>query len=323
MNENRVHSGRTPALLRILQEHSDEAHRISMPDLILMLEEEGFPAERKAVYASLQALQEAGFDIRFSRSGGRQGYWLNSTYSPAEILVLRSAVNESPSLSPAVSRSLSAKLLNELSRFQAESLPSSAMFAGKTDNEEVLNSVTVLLSAIRESRSVTFRYYDLTVTKQKRYRRSSQNYHLLPCSIVSQNGRFYCVCWSKTHQSFANYRIDKMSALAPADLWDPVPFDEKRWMETSFMMYRGEPGTVTLKCDIGMTNIVFDQFGRDVMISATDADSFTFSIRSSVSPTLISWILMFYDRVTVIRPNELKEELRKIAKTVLKTYPND
>ena len=57
MNENRVYSGRTPALLRILQENSDEAHRISMPELILMLEEDGFPAERKAVYASLQALQ--------------------------------------------------------------------------------------------------------------------------------------------------------------------------------------------------------------------------------------------------------------------------
>ena len=132
MNENRVYSGRTPALLRILQENSDEAHRISMPELILMLEEEGFPAERKAVYASLQALQDAGFDIRFSRSGGRQGYWLNSTYSPAEILVLRSAVCESPSLSPAVSRSLCTKLLSELSTFQAASLPSPELFSGRS-----------------------------------------------------------------------------------------------------------------------------------------------------------------------------------------------
>lgn len=323
MNEIRVNAGRTPALLRILQEHSDPAHRISMPELISVLEEEGFPAERKAVYASLRALQEAVFDIRFSRSGGKQGYWIQRTYTPAEILLLRNAVYESPSLSPSASETLSAKLLQELSTYQADALPEAAMFAGKTDNEDVLESVSILLDAIKESRSVRFQYYDLTVTRQKRYRRNRQAYHLLPCSILSYSGRIYCVCWSDTHHSFANYRVDKMSSLSADDVWDPVPFDAKRWIETSFMMYRGEPGTVTLRCDNSLTNIVFDQFGKDVMISAISPENFTVSIRTSVSPTLISWILMFYDRIEVVRPDDLIDELRKIAKTVLKTYPED
>ena len=68
---------------------------------------------------------------------------------------------------------------------------------------------------------------------------------------------------------------------------------------------------------------VFDQFGKDVMISAISPENFTVSIRTSVSPTLISWILMFYDRIEVLRPDDLIDELRKIAKTVLKTYPED
>ncbi len=321
MNEN-LNSLRTPALLRILQKKSDSAHRISMPNLILELEEEGIPAERKSVYASIRALQDAGFDIRFSRSGGKQGYWLKGNYSPAEILVLQNAVCESPSLSASDSRILAAKLLDELSDYQAESLPHPELFSGKTDNEEVLSSISILLEAIRESRAVAFQYYDLTVTKQKRYRRSRQAYHLLPCAVISYSGRFYCVCWSEVHRSFANYRVDKMSSLSAEEPRDPVPFDLQRWMETSFMMYRGEPGTVTLRCDSSMTSIVFDRFGKDVLISETGPDHFTFSIRSSVSPTLISWILMFYDRVEVLRPDDLKKELRKIAETVLKTYPN-
>ena len=211
----------------------------------------------------------------------------------------------------------------ELSSYQADVLPEAAMFAGKTDNEDVLESVSILLDAIKESRSVRFQYYDLTVTKQKRYRRNRQAYHLLPCSILSYSGRIYCVCWSDTHHSFANYRVDKMSSLLADDVWDPVPFDAERWIETSFMMYRGEPGTVTLRCDNSLTNIVFDQFGKDVMISAITPENFTVSIRTSVSPTLISWILMFYDRIEVLRPDDLIDELRKIAKTVLKTYPED
>ncbi len=323
MNEKKESQRRTPAVLRILQQYSDPDHRISMPELISRLEERGIPTERKAVYASLRALKEEGFAVCFSRKQGLQGYWLPRTYTPAEILILRNAVYESASLSPHATKQLTDKLCSELSEAQAASLPEAEYFSGKTDNEQVLPSISLLLEAVRDCRSVLFRYYDLTVTKAKRYRKNAMQYHLLPVSILSYSGRYYCVCYSPVHKSFANYRIDKMSALQPAEQWESVPFDVHRWMESSFMMYRGDPGTITLKCDLSLTAIVFDQFGRDVLISAIEPDSFTVSIRSSVSPTLISWIIMFHTRVRVLHPVSLIEELQKTAETILKTYPHE
>ena len=47
MSEIRVNAGRTPALLRILQEHSDPAHRISMPELISALERAALITEER------------------------------------------------------------------------------------------------------------------------------------------------------------------------------------------------------------------------------------------------------------------------------------
>ena len=57
-----------------------------------------------------------------------------------------------------------------------------------------------------------------------------------------------------------------------------------------------------------------------MIVSRHDSTSFTVSIRSSLSPTLVSWILMFYDRIKVIAPQELIEELKTIAETLRKTY---
>ncbi|MBR4457102.1 MAG: WYL domain-containing protein [Solobacterium sp.] len=313
-------------ILLILQElsiHSDEAHRLSMPQILAMLESAGYPASRKTVYSCLEVLRDRGYAIRFSRSGGMQGYWLERKYTPAEILFLQNAVAESVSLSPAESTALIGKLDAELSIAQQELLEDTSLFAGKTDNDQVLSSIGILLQAIRSVHTVLFHYYDLSITQKKQYRKNQGTYEALPAAILSYSGRYYCVLYSLHHHSFANYRIDRMSGLAIGRRCDPVRFDRESWIRSSFMMYRGEPDLILLKCDHSLASAVFDQFGRDILITEIEADSFTVAVRSSISPTLISWILMFYDRIEVKRPNELILELQKIARFVLKTYSKD
>lgn len=317
-------TGRTIVLLNILKEYSDESHRISMPELIVYLEEAGYHADRRAVYASLEALKDAGYEIPFSRAGGKQGYYLVPKYSPSEILFLADAVRESPALSKKATQELSRKLSGELSRYERSALPVRAPSREKTTNNEVMRTIELLITAIASRHAVEFRYYDLTVRKELRFRRSSGMYHLLPVSILSSGGRFYCVFYSASHDSFANYRIDKMTNVrVTEEECDPVRFDAERWEETSFMMYRGEPVTVSLVCDLSLANIVFDRFGTDLLISEVTEKDFTVSIRTSLSPTLVSWILMFYDRLTVKAPEALKEELLAIADRIQSVYKKD
>ena len=311
MNSNDFLSNslRTLTILSILKEETDPHHRLSMRELLRCLDRRGFEAERKAVYRAIEALQTAGYDIRFERTGGKMGYVFYPDFSPSEILFLANAANESPSLSARESQLLSEKLKGMLSVHDRKALPLQKAFAGKSDNEDIMQSIGILIEAITAGSGIRFRYYDLTVTKKKQYRRNRQAYRLLPVAILTNSGRYYCVCYSNEHRAFANYRIDKMTSLSLSDdEYDPVPFDEARWIESSFMMYRGDPVTVTLECDLSLAPIVFDQFGRKLIISKITKNTFTVSIRSSLSPTLVSWILMFYDRIRVKAPKSLIKE---------------
>ena len=85
-------------------------------------------------------------------------------------------------------------------------------------------------------------------------------------------------------------------------------------------MYSGEATTVSLKCPINLSNILFDEFGKDIIISKTTDDYFIVNIRTSITPTLTSWILQFYDKIEVVKPKELIDELKKISKSIKEKY---
>lgn len=321
MNPVAGHIARTFAILSILNEQTDRNHCISMNDLVLFLEDRNIPAERKAVYKSIHALQSYGYDIRYTRADGQNGYYIERPWSSSEIRVLIDAVNSSYSLSARVSGEMNRKLKACLSPFEQELMPEVPAHQNKTDNDEVLDLISKLLHAASRSLPVEFCYYDLTITRKKQYRRSKAVYRLLPVAVMENSGRYYCVFYSRKHDSFANYRIDKMNSLTVADEpEEPVRFDAERWAETSFQMYRGDPVTVQLECESSMVPIIFDQFGKNVLISAVGENTFTVNLKSSISPTLISWILMFYDRITVKAPKELITRLLEIADSICQNY---
>lgn len=314
---------RTLIVYDILRSLSDSAHILSMNDILDELDLRGLSADRRTVYSAIHALQETGYDIRYTRSP-RQGYWLEHTFSPAEALILSDAVRSSPALSPERTEILLEKLLNGLSDYQKDELQNTYATAVKTDNEDVLNNIGLIQSAIAQSRTIRFRYYDLTLDRRHAYRRNGAFYTLDPYAIVSSGGRFYCAAYSRDHSSFSPYRIDKMEHLElTEDRFHPLPFRTEDWLRSSFNMYTGEPRTITCDFDNDLASIVFDRFGTDIIISEVTDTHFRASIRTALTPTLISWILQFPGRITVIHPDDLKEELLRIAETLVSTYRKD
>jgi biotin operon repressor len=99
----------------ILQSQSDEQHRISMPELSAALELEGVPSGRRVIYACVQALKNRGVPVHFSRSGGKQGYWIDHLLTPAEAFVVTDLITQSPSLSSETAERLSDRIRGLLS----------------------------------------------------------------------------------------------------------------------------------------------------------------------------------------------------------------
>jgi len=309
-------------LLQLLKEESDEEHPLSSPALLSGMSLRGFSMTRHTLYETIQSLQESGIPIQYVNHRFIQGYYLEHELTPAEALILAEAVQESASLPVSSGNALLAKILSHLSEPQRKSLLLNPPAAGKTENEHVLDSMEVILAAIRRKHYLDFRYYDYTVTGRKKYRRNSQVYHAVPYAVVTDSGRFYCVLHSDSHASFGAYRIDKMDMVAMSEeAAETRPFSLNDWMRSSFHMYAGSPETITCDFDLSIANQVFDQFGQDILISAVQENSFTASIHASVTPTLISWLLQFYDRIRVRRPESLVRQLRQMADYLLRTYP--
>ena len=310
-------------LLALLWKYSDAAHHISMPELQAMLEEEGIQADRRTVSHALKAIGETICPVHFTRAK-KQGYYIDHLFTQSEVLFLSSLVQQAAGVSASVSEDIAERVGLLVSEPQKDAVKVPLVNVTKTDNENVLKNCELILEAVSGRHAVQFHYYDLTVTKQKNYRRDRHRYTQIPYAVILHQGRCYAVCYSEHHGNFASYRVDRMDHITVSDaVYDPVPFDLEAYCRASFDMYRGDLRTITVRFDLSLSDYVRDAFGDDLVIRAIDDKSFTASAAAAMTPTLISWLLQYYDRCTVLEPAELIKQLTHIADTIRHTYTKE
>lgn len=308
-------------LISILEKESSKDHTFSMPDLVARLNEEGISCTRQTISSYLKIIDQYYKPIHFVKHNGLQGYWIEQPFTKAEIIFLRNAVESSFALSQKSSQALMKKIDSFLSEEEQNKLPPVVFSSLKTDNSDVIGMMEELLEAIEKVYPVSFRYYDWTISKEKKYRRNKERYTMVPYAIVFDNGRIYCVFYSEKHSDFANFRLDKMDSLEiHRESVDPVPFSLHNWMNRSFQMYAGEQETVVITFQEDMANLVFDEFGKNLLITKKDENTFTAAIQTAVTPTLISWLLQFSRRLIVQEPDSLISAMKQIASLILTTY---
>lgn len=308
------------SLLKILQEKSHSKEILSMPEIQALMEEEGYPSDRRTLYADIESLQEHGFPIVYTRHT-KQGYYYIHPFSESEVFLLDDAIDTTVSLSTQESKELKNKIHSLMNPNVSFSFPHETTSETiKTDNKMVLNHIDVLLNAIKNGQYVSFTYYDTTITFEKKYRREKQKYKYIPYAIVSNNGRYYCIFYSDKHDTFSPYRIDKMESVTLEELGQTKPFHLKNWLSSSFQMFKGNPQTITLRCNMSLSNILFDQFGKNMIISEVNKDDFVVNIRTALTPTLETWLLQFEDSITVLHPKELIDDYLSLANALKKKY---
>lgn len=62
-------------LLRILEQRTDENHRLNVPQLVQLLENQGILAERKSIYSDIDTLRSLGYDIQLQRGAAAGTGW--------------------------------------------------------------------------------------------------------------------------------------------------------------------------------------------------------------------------------------------------------
>ncbi len=319
------HKLRLLLIRQALIQKSDENHPLSLSDLIQLCYDHGLSAERKAIYDDLRALRESGLDILLTRQP-KTGYFLaDAPFETAELRLLIDAVQAASFISVKKTQQLIAKLSSLTNDYAAKKLLRTIAYPkNKASNENIFYTIDALQEAIDGHHPVSFLYFDMTVERQKQYRRSRFRYTLIPYAMIWENQRYYCIGMDQKHRGFSHYRIDKMDQLTlSTEVVEKQPFDCNEYISRIFRMYSGEAESVTLKVNRSLANAIFDQFGQEVLISEVTADSFLVHLTLSIAPPFLSWLFQFGNQIQVISPASLKETLKKTAQEVLQLYASE
>ena len=77
---------------------------------------------------------------------------------------------------------------------------------------------------------------------------------------------------------------------------------------------------VKLRFHRDLINVVFDRFGRDVMLIPDGSDHFVFTIHAAISPMFLSWIIGFGKKAQVLYPDSVVDACRKLCEEALAQY---
>ena len=313
-------------ILRILMDNTDEAHPLTMAQLLQMLEAEGIHAERKSVYDDLNALRTFGVDIETTRDRATGYYIGEREFEMPELKLLVDAVQSSKFITSRNSMQLIRKIERLAGRHAASLLQRQVFVQNriKTMNESIYYNVDFIHSAISENRQISFQYFNWNVQGERVLRRNGAAYAASPWALTWDDENYYMVAYDAELNGIKHYRVDKMlhiRTLDAARLGEDAfrQFDTAIYSKKIFGMYGGEEKNVTLRCDASLAGVIIDRFGKDT-VRVADGDHFTVTVRVFESPTFLSWVMGFGEKMEVTQPLSTREALRRQAMAVLSQY---
>ena len=195
----------------------------------------------------------------------------------------------------------------------------------KTMNESIYYTVDKLHSALAAGRSVTFKYFEYNLRKEKVFRRDGKRYAVLPYGLIWDNENYYLAGYDLNRKEVRHYRVDKMSDLAVVclkaeDAPRPDQFDVADYAGKHFGMFSGREGQVRLRCENRMVGVILDRFGLDVMLIPDGDGHFTVTADVVVSPQFFAWVCGFGAQVRILSPASVVEQMETHIRSILAQY---
>ena len=312
-------------IVQLFSRETDDAHKLTMPEIIAKLAAEGVNADRKTLYQDFDELRRFGFDIISEKEGRNYYYYLGSRdFELPELKLLVDAVASSRFITEKKSKALIQKLSKMASISQQEELkrniyPSSR---AKSTNETSFYVVDTINEAINNHKKIAFRYFEYDVDKKKVFRHRGEFYEMSPYALIWNEDFYYVLGYSEYHERVVTFRVDRIrDAIVLEERAKPKPkgFKVEDYAKKTFEMYDGEEEIVRLLCDADLMKYVVDRFGEGVKAARSEdnPDSFIATIQIALSPTFYAWVFQFGRGIKILSPKNAVEDLNEMAKAVL------
>jgi len=315
-------------LMKIFMEETDDAHALTMPELIAKLNAYGVNADRKTLYMDMEELRTFGLDIISEQQGRKWYYYVGARdFELPELKLLVDSVQSAKFITDKKSSELIRKIESLASRHEAKKLQRQVFIAGrvKTMNESIYYNVDRLHEAIGTDSQIRFKYYQWNVNKEMELRRDGEWYQTSPWCLMWDDENYYLIAYNSEDGTIRHYRVDKMLDISTVDerregKEEFKKFDLPHYTRSLFGMFGGEEKKITIEAVNEMVGVMIDRFGKDIIITPLDEEHFSITVNVAVSDQFLGWIIALGEGVKITAPEDVVEQMRQAAKRLVEQY---
>lgn len=312
-------------LKEILYRYTDELHPMSAAEICGILKEWGVEAERKSIYSDVEMLATYGYDI-MKLNGRDGGFFMGSReFELAELKLLIDAVMSSKFITKKKSDQLVKKITSFASDYDADELKRQLYSINrmKMQNEDILYSVDVVNTAIRENKTILFKYCEWTKDVKLKPRKGGADYEVSPLTLIWDDEYYYLVAYDHEADMVKHFRVDKMKDVSvtgtrrkkPADKLDMNAYSGKM-----FGMFGGKMMTVGLECPEEKVGILIDRFGQDIKITGGKGGVLNVHTEAVLSSQFYGWVASVGPEIRLTSPKAAVEGMKDFLSNNLKRY---
>lgn len=314
-------------LMKILSERTDEAHPMTLAQIVQALDTYGIAAERKSLYSDFETLREFGLDICMVKSR-ETGYFLGARdFELPELKLLVDSAQAFKFVTEKKTLALIKKLEGLCSQPQANQLRRQVYVynRAKSGNEGVYYNIDRLHQAILSDRQITFRYFNYTVTKERAFRKNGARYRVSPFALIFSDENYYLLGYDSQAGMMKHYRVDKMEGIEQAtearqgaQAFSQI--DLAAYTRHFFSMFGGEEEKVTLEMAGHLAGVVIDRFGKDVFLAPAESGRFRVCVPVAVSGQFFAWVFALGTEAQIVAPEHVRAQMAEYTRRVLGLY---
>ena len=310
-------------LLKILKEQTDENHKLSTVQLCQILKDEyGIDTFRTTIKTDIEALQQAGYMIRATRSSQNLYNYQERDFDSQEIKVLLDAVSVSRMLSGSERDQLMNKLYKLAGPFKAHELKRNwiSQKNSSPDASQIMQIIEAINDAINKRRKIKFKTFTYNIKKKPVPARDEQV--MSPCFLFEAGVHAYVAGYGENNQDLLCQRIDRIFGIPEVTdelamaVCDP---NLDRYVSTAFAIKGVEIKEVELQVHNSLMDEIIDEFGLDVTTYACDQNSFRVVTLVGTSQAFYNWVFSFQGKIKIKGPESICREYTQMVRTAAET----
>ena len=272
--------------------------------------------------------------LKYIKTKHRKGYTINEEFfNDGQIQYLWDSILYNNDLDQKEVNILLTKLQTLSSNKQLSRIQNQTIRQNDIRNYDLLLNMTTIIKAINEKKNIYFKYVNYEIKRNRlveisnihgNHQDNKEFYIISPYKLIQNNSKYYVIGYfDKRPDSLSLYRLDRMRLVRnhKSKYFEGEQFDVEQIDNPINMYISGEKEDLEISFDQSIIKEVVDKFGQDNRVTKDYENRYHLIVKDVlINEGLIGWLMMLQDKITVIKPYSLQEEMKKRIEKTLKQY---